>query len=79
MMGAAAVSDGDFYVALGVIGLAVAVAILVYMVVVYRRLRVAEERAVREERETALEEAEEHRPVFFRRYVPSRGTSDGRE
>lgn len=62
--------EGDFLLALFGGGLAVGAAVLGYMVVVYRRLKREEERALRAEKEAAADAARETKPLFFRRYYP---------
>jgi hypothetical protein len=63
--------DSDFLLALLALGLGVGAAVLVYMVVVYARLKGDEERALREAKETLDEAAARERtPIYFKRYWP---------
>ena len=61
-------SDWDFVVALSATGGVIALAILAYALLVYRRERASDPHAARDAEAPASDARRE--PVFFKRYVP---------
>lgn len=64
--------QGDgFYTILAAVLLLVAAGVLIYMIVIFRRLRASEEKARLDERTASTALARDSgEPLFFRKYVP---------
>ena len=64
------IGDNEMLMAIVAVGLAVGLAVLGYMIVVFRRLKAVEERALRLAKETSAAAVRETGPLFFKRYTP---------